>query len=34
MVPQISDRLAVVVREGLKGNHLLFTPPDLEAAVC
>src|SRR5256885_743623 len=33
MEPQLRDRLAVVVREGLKGNHLLFAPPDLAAAL-
>ncbi len=33
MQPQIRERLAVVVREGLKGNHLLFGEPDLTAAL-
>lgn len=30
---EMKERLAVVVREGLKGNHLLFAAPDLAAAL-
>ena len=32
MQAQVQERLAVVVREGLKGNHLLFAQHDLLAA--
>ena len=32
MQAQMQERLAVVVREGLKGNHFLFAPDDLAAA--
>ena len=32
MQAQVQERLAVVVREGLKGNHLLFAHRDLLAA--
>lgn len=32
MQGQMQERLAVVVREGLKGNHFLFAPDDLAAA--
>ncbi len=33
MQAELRDRLAVVVREGLKGNHLLFAAADLSAAL-